>query len=372
MPIMSPSEDHSPSYFSSIQVLRGAAALLVVVYHLVDAERLYGEGHAWLIGMAQLGYAGVDVFFVISGFVMTTIAAGKYQSASNAGVFLARRAIRILPLYWFYTSVVVALLIFAPSAIGAMYHEKSIVASYLLWPQPSFPLLQVGWTLIYEAYFYILMALAISVLKESWVPIFLGVWAIALVSLQSLHASTPWEVVLANPMGWEFIAGGLIGIYWKRIPARFGQWCLPVGVAGFVGGAATLSHFGLYDQDALRRALIFGSSSALVVVGLIVREQRRVFKPHRLLRAVGDASYSIYLSHLFVVTAAAHVWGRSHLNTTGLEHVVFITATLALAVAIGIASFHWLEVPANKFLGGLLKNVGKPVARRDSAASSIH
>lgn len=340
------------------------AAVLVVVYHLVDAERLYGQGQALLSGIARLGYAGVDVFFVISGFVMTTIAAGQYRSIKNAGVFLARRAIRILPLYWFYTSAVVALLVLAPTAVGTMYHEKSVLASYLLWPQDSFPLLQVGWTLIYEAYFYILMALAISVLNERWVPIFLGAWAAALVSLQSVHVSTPWQAVLANPMGWEFIAGGLIGIYWKRVPARLGHWCLPVGVAGFVGGAATLSHLGLYDQDALRRALIFGSSSALVVVGLLVREQRRLFKPHRLLRAVGDASYSIYLSHLFVVTAAAHVWGRSHLNTTGLEHVVFITATLVLAIAVGTASFHWLESPASRIFGGLLKKVGNPVMHK--------
>lgn len=361
---MNPSEDHSPSYFSSIQVLRGVAALLVVVYHLVDAERLYGQGQDLLSGIARLGYAGVDVFFVISGFVMTTIAAGHYRSTKNAGVFLARRAIRIVPLYWLYTSVVVALLVLAPSALGAMYHEKSVLASYLLWPQASFPLLQVGWTLIYEAYFYILMALAISMLNERWVPIFLGVWALVLVSLQGFRVSTPWEAVLVNPMGWEFIAGGLVGIYWKRIPARLGQWCLPVGVTGFIGGAAALSHFGLYDQDALRRVLIFGSSSVLIVMGLIVREQLRVFKPHRLLRTIGDASYSIYLSHLFVVTAAAHVWGRSHLNTTGFEHVVFIAATMVLAVAVGVASFHWLESPTNKVLGSLLKKVGKPVMQR--------
>lgn len=105
-------------YFSTIQVLRG---------------------------IARLGFAGVDVFFVISGFVMTTI---RYNSVSNAGMFLYRRVARILPLYWLFTTVIVAILFVLPHAIDASYSGKSVMSSYLLWPQADLPLLQVGWTLI--------------------------------------------------------------------------------------------------------------------------------------------------------------------------------------------------------------------------------
>lgn len=344
----------APPYFSTIQVLRGVAAIFVVLFHLVDAERIYGHGATLLDGLPRLGFAGVDVFFVISGFVMVTIAASKFGSLANSGHFLLRRATRILPLYWVFTSLIVLILIVFPKAVDASYHTKSITASYLLWPQNGLPLLQVGWTLIYEAFFYLMMSVAIATIPRRFASMYLLLWAAAVGLLQLVPITTPWQAVVASPMTWEFIAGALIGLYWKRITPKLGRASFWLGVVGFVAGAAALDRLGLYGQDPLRRTLVFGSCSALIVLGLVLREHTGSAVPHRWLRTIGDASYSIYLSHLFVVTAAARAWGHSGFNHSAWEHVLFIVATLIAAVIAGIICFALIERPLVRASGMML------------------
>lgn len=332
------------TYFAGIQSLRGIAALLVVVYHLVDAEAIYGQGPKILDGIARFGYAGVDVFFVISGFVMATIAAQRFGSFEHAGSFLVRRALRILPLYWLYTTLIVALLLLVPHALSAEYHHKNIIASYLLLPQPEHPLLQVGWTLIYEAFFYLMMAVAIACLKPRLAPIFLAAWAFAVLLLQEASPARPWQQVVTSPMAWEFIAGGFIGLYWRFLPRRLALAVAALGAFAFVLAASVLSQRNLIDQDALRRTLVFGSCSVLIVLGLAAHD-RGLAHGTSLMRRIGDASYSIYLSHLFVVTVAARAWGASRLNTTIFEHTTFVLITLAASVCFGLISYRMIERP---------------------------
>ncbi len=165
-------------HFASIQMLRGIAALMVVIFHMVQAEVVHGAGDNLLNGtLANFGYAGVDLFFVISGFVMTTIASGSYQSPRNALRFLMRRAARILPLYYIFTALIVVLLVVRPSMVSERFQFADVVASFLLLPQRQHPLLQVGWTLTYEAFFYLVMAVAIATVKENRMPYFLVAWA---------------------------------------------------------------------------------------------------------------------------------------------------------------------------------------------------
>jgi peptidoglycan/LPS O-acetylase OafA/YrhL len=168
-----------PATFFSIQALRGIAALMVVLFHLRIVEGKYGQDGNLLGAMFAYADSGVDLFFMLSGFVMTSIAAGSYGSPRNAGDFLARRGWRVLPLYWFYTTLVVALMLLMPGMANSAYQDQSILASYLLWPQAQLPLLTVGWTLIHEAFFYLLMAVAIAFARERQLPWLLLGWAAA-------------------------------------------------------------------------------------------------------------------------------------------------------------------------------------------------
>src|SRR6185437_8974059 len=230
-----------PRYFATIQVLRGVAALLVVLFHLVDAERIYGRGPMLLDGIARLGFAGVDVFFVISGFVMVSVTQGLYGLPKNAALFLGRRVARIYPMYWLFTTVIVLMMLVMPHAVDPSFFAKSKLASYLLWPTGALPILQVGWTLTYEMFFYLVIAAGIAMLRERWVPLLLAGWAVAVLLAQSLTPTHPWQAVVTSPMAWEFIAGGLIAAYWRKLPAAAGRPVLWLGVAAFLLGAVVLS-----------------------------------------------------------------------------------------------------------------------------------
>ncbi len=355
------------AFFSSIQALRGVAAMLVVLYHLVDAERIYGRGPMLLGGVARFGFVGVDVFFVISGFVMMTIASDRFGRSGEAGDFLIRRAVRILPLYWLYTTAVVVLLLI-PHAVDASYHAKSVWASYLLWPQQAQPLLQVGWTLIYEAFFYLVVAGAIALVSAGSRVAFLACWATVLLCLQATEAYTPWFAVIRDPMGFEFIAGAFVSIFYSRLPVRAGSAALALGLLGAAVAVWCMNRVGLVDQDHLRRTLVFGSCAVLIVAGLTRRESAGMMGAHRWWHAIGDASYSIYLSHLFVVTLMARFWGRSGLNGSVMEHVGFILVVMAASVCVGLVSYRLIERPMVTWLG---QRLGRRKARPMLAQSAV-
>lgn len=347
----------TPRYFSTIQVLRGVAALMVVVFHLVDAERIYGHGPMLLDGVARLGFAGVDLFFVISGFVMASVTQGLYGSAKNATLFLARRIARIYPMYWLFTSVIVAMMFVMPHTMDATFFAKSKIASYLLWPRDPFPLLIVGWTLTYEMFFYLVMGMAIATIRERHLPLLFVTWAVVVLIAQQFAPPQRWLTVVTSPMAWEFIAGGLIGIYWRKVPAAAARSLLWIGVIGAMVSAVVLSRMNLVEQDAMRRTLVFGAAGALIVLGLVSREGVGQVTTHRALRAVGDASYSLYLSHLFVITLAARAWAHTgHTGTPG-EHAAFVITAVLLSTAVALVCYYMVERPVVRKLESFVRPV---------------
>lgn len=363
----------APRYFATIQVLRAVAALMVVVFHLVTAEQVYGQGPMLLDGIARLGFAGVDLFFVISGFVMVSVTQGLYGSAKNAAMFFARRIARIYPMYWLFTSVIVAIMLVMPHTVDATFFTKSKLASYLLWPREPFPLLQVGWTLTYEMFFYLVMTIAIATISERRLPLLLVMWAIAVLVAQRFTPTSPWQAVVTSPMAWEFIAGGLIGIYWRKVPGMAARSLVWVGALGLVAGAVLLSRMNLVEQDVMRRTLVFGAAGALLVLGLVSREGAGHVAPHRALRAVGDASYSLYLSHLFVITLLARVWARTGHTGTPAAHAVFIVTAVLLSTAVAMVCYVIVERPVVRKLESFVRPakregsdyaVGRPATER--------
>lgn len=333
--------------FLSLQSLRGIAALLVVLFHLRIVESKYGDGDPVLPSLLRFADGGVDLFFVISGFVMATVAAGKYESRANAARFLARRAWRVIPPYWFYTTVVVALMMFAPGMANGSYAGQSILASYLMWPHHQLPVLTVGWTLIHEMYFYLVMAIGIATLREDRLPLFLSVWAATVLIAQVLQngGGHPLPAMVFSPMTWEFIAGAGAGLFWNRLPPRAAVGCLSVGAAGFVSGLGVLDLLGVPAQQPLLRTLVFGTCSVLIVAGAAALEARGNLPTPRWLNRIGDSSYSLYLSHVFVISAAGRAWQMSSLNTTGGHHLAFLLATICACVAVGLVSWRVLERP---------------------------
>lgn len=315
----------------SIQYLRAVAALAVVVYHAVER----GGGHF------GTGAAGVDVFFVISGFIMALVGARPGQTPR---AFLQRRAERIAPLYWLVTLGVAFLALAAPALFPRMVVTAPHVLQSLFFVphisptgEPA-PLIVPGWTLNYEAFFYLLFALTL------FAPMRLRVWALSalLIGLVALGLLVPMESIVwrtyTSPLLLEFLLGVWLGHAWKAgwTAGRLGGLALmALGLAGFAVAAALQ-----LDVEPIR-LLAWGAPAFLLVAGAASLEQSSVVPRWRWLGLLGDASYSIYLVHGLAISAAARL-----LSPLGMDQgLILVAAALPASVAAGLGCYVLVEKP---------------------------
>jgi len=333
---------------------------MVVLFHLAGMEKEFGGGERLLPRLAGSGRAGVDLFFVVSGFIMVTVTAGAGRGLRSAGEFLYHRATRIYPVYWFYTAALIGLHTLIPAAFDpARWNSVSIPRSLLLLPQQGLPVLVVGWTMVHEIYFYLVFALFLFAPERSrlWL---LGTWLTALAALPALFpevaaaGAAPAFALITHPLTVEFIAGAAIGVLVRRglfLPGR----------TVFAAGALLLLifHAGLAPQDGAwpegwSRVLIFGLPSALLLYGAVSMEFAGGRLLPRALGTIGDASYSIYLVQIFPLLALGRAW--SWVRVPGLaDNAVALMLTGCAIVAAGLLSYHLLERPSLALARGIRK-----------------
>jgi len=330
----------------NIQALRGVAVLLVLARHLLVMEINYGGGNVWLPEILKAGDGGVDLFFVISGFIMVHISRGRFQRPGAFGSFLYRRAARIFPLYWVFSFVLLAVFFVAPAWVPAMQKgQVDLFASFLLLPQFVLPLLGPGWTLEHEVYFYLMFAVAL-LLPERWLSQFLLLWGLGVAAGYNIYSTNQALLgnatikMITNPLTIEFVLGACVALAirggWRR-----GDWlCL-------IGGALLLPVSLLWidplDVEGLR-FFSFGLPTLLIVYGAVSLESRSRFQFPRWLQAIGDASFSIYLSHILVVSALGHIW-RTIGQRALWDHALAILIMIAAALGCGLAIYRWIEQP---------------------------
>jgi peptidoglycan/LPS O-acetylase OafA/YrhL len=232
------------------------------------------------VGNAGYGAAGVDLFFVISGFIMANVARER-----TPGDFLRDRLWRIYPLWW------VAVL---PWLFMVPRGPTFILSSLTLWPiYPGgylVPVLKVGWTLSFELLFYLGMTLAIATRAAATLALY------ALLLLGALTTSIPLLHFVGSPMALEFLMGVMV--------ARFPRHTLlglliPIGVTLIAMASPGIGDVesSLAPSWALRRALEWGCPAALIVWGALSLEKLFERRSFAVPIAIGDASYSIYLFH---------------------------------------------------------------------------
>ena len=141
----------------SVQFLRAVAALGVVVFHLQPFEQQFLPGPTIAPRWFALGDIGVDLFFVISGFIIVE-STSNWFDRRHAGQFLWRRLTRIYPIYWFYNLLLLAMFWLQPSVLSANRQAPDLLASFLLTPPHGKTLLLISWTLMYEVEFYLIFA----------------------------------------------------------------------------------------------------------------------------------------------------------------------------------------------------------------------
>jgi exopolysaccharide production protein ExoZ len=352
----------------NIQALRAVAANGVLLSHLVIIELKYGHAGPVVPEAASFGAFGVDLFFVISGFVMATIA----RDASWRS-FLAGRARRIFPPYWFYTTLVLLVSLYAPAAVNRSFaHPPSIWRSYLLIPDRVDPLLAVGWTLIHEMYFYLCFAFMIflSGMTRLTLPYLLLMWTAAVLGLNAAFhrygINDPIAAVVAHPLTLEFIFGAVVGILIQRKTAVLAAPALMAGLAAFMlvllcGDTAPV----LITDRNWTRAILIGMPCALIVYGAVATEIRGVQAAPRWLATLGNASYSTYLSHVLVLSVAGRLFALMPEHTVAME-AAFAVLCIVAANAAGLLSCYLLECrsPATgarlRRPGGLVRAPAKP------------
>jgi exopolysaccharide production protein ExoZ len=325
--------------FRSIQYLRGLAALAVVTFHAFQWTQVVGATPRDF----PTGAAGVDVFFVISGFVMWT---STDETAPGPLAFLWRRAVRILPPYWLFTGLTLA----GALAWPALFPDTratlgNAVLSLLLIPHfdpagDAFPLLKPGWTLIYEAAFYLIFAVGLLLAGRARL-IFLAI-ALTLVAAAGVLSNAA-SVLLANPLMLEFLAGVVLAVLWRA--GRLGHarrgWVM-VGVA--LVEFAILEALDYRDYDW--RPLVWGVPATLLVAGAVDAEAAGARWNVAPLKLLGDASFSIYLCHPLVLDLLAHLAGVG-------RAWVFIPEGVLASVACGLVARQLIEKPTLRWLGGV-------------------
>ena len=335
--------------FRLIQILRAFAAILVVTHHatIMLAQRNHMAIANWIEGAS-----GVDLFFVISGFVMTVSAAPLRSAVHSARTFLARRLERVVPMYWIVTTIKLVVLLSVPSlglnAIGSPGH---VLASYLFFPslnpQGLFePVVIVGWTLNFEMAFYLLFAVALALrAKPVWVltPLLLG---IAL--LPQLHGfvGPVWLSFFENTMLFEFLFGVLLALalpYVRRLPWLAGALLLLAGAGPLLlWREANFTYW---------RGLCWGVPALAMVAGAISLEGRWGSRSPRWALALGDASYSIYLVHTFALPAAGLLL-RGLRMAWPADVIVAMVLAVALSTAAGLLSYQLVERPITAWFKG--------------------
>lgn len=304
----------------NVQYLRGAAALGVVVYHAgLTAGVPLGPG-AW----------GVDIFFVISGFLMVLITG----QASRPWPFLRDRLIRIAPLYWIATCASFAL--YGRVSTGGQSPIDDLVASFAFIPLGEsgdapwfFPVLNVGWTLNFEMLFYLVFAGSLF-FPRRWqlaalTSLFLG---LALIRETHLGGALPWQF-WGHPIIFEFLAGAALGTGWA-VGARRGLCIALCGTSFGALAALALSDYPLLAFSAL-------SATAILVLAVLLERARM---PLRLPLLLGDASYSIYLWHYLGIGAAAMM-----VPGVSLPPVALVSLYVGVGVTSGLAAHFLLERP---------------------------
>jgi len=338
-----------PSKLHSIQAARGIAALLVVVHHIsLRFEQRVAEAN-FLGVFDRFGFAGVDLFFVISGLIMVVTCHRHFGCGPAMLPFLWRRATRIYPLYWIFTIAQLSIILMIPSVTDRIITAGNIAASFLLLPQSVYPILAPGWTLVYEMFFYLVFSLLFFIPKRLSIHL-LVTWGLVTVGLYLLQTTDGLSdttdllqlPLYASPMTLEFLAGCMIGYLYIRQIKRFAVISLAIGTVWFLGGWVLVE--ALTDASAefgLTRVIVFGTGSTLILYGLVTLQQNAF---HRWLVAIGDASYSLYLSHLLVIGAFAMVWSRLHLQGIAIQ-ALFEVVMLATSVGFSIFTYRNVEVP---------------------------
>jgi len=315
------------------------AASLVVLHHAIKE----------FSGATAFGEFGVDIFFIISGFIISHITQDNHEQ------FFSRRLIRIVPLYWMFTGAIALIAYLAPHLLVSVKWDVSHAMASLVfspWWMESLefePLLPMGWTLNYEIWFYVLFSVAmrITFLHREAMCALLIVGIYVLTNLLPLDRTASLSFY-ANSIVLEFIVGMALAMLYRNKKAFFDR------VPGVVLLFGVVTAFGMFYYTTyisnlnVPRSVYFGVPAGVCVVACLCIEASFKQLRYWVISAVlagGEISYPLYLLHMFVVAALSRVVLVSPVNV-----VVGFLLALLLSSGVAYVASHYVDKPVRRIL----------------------
>lgn len=345
----------------TLQYLRGIAVVVVVIHH----SMLLPAAHFFPPRLAEFC---VDVFFVISGFIMwfTTI-----DGKRGPGAFWQARLVRVVPLYWIYTTLYILIALAVPSVLNSgtlvPYH---LIASYLFIPAEhptaggAAPILSLGWTMNYEMFFYFFFGLFLFIRNARVrLPLMIAFFLCFIVAGLVLQPTGAISRTYTDLIMIDFIVGVAFAVWFEKLIAmpRALAWALIAFAVGWLTVVHSL-------PQLPERFFAHSIPAAVGVAGVLMLETAARKRPNAFLLLLGDASYSIYLAHPFALRA----WFIAFTLVVGVETqtkaVVCVVTTAIAGVLGGLISWFVLEKPMLAAIWGLIRRRRR---RRETAAPAI-
>ena len=312
----------------ALQYLRAVAALAVVYSHSVIQIENYEQY------LVDAGSFGVDIFFVISGFIMIYIA----KPDDTPIAFFANRIRRVVPLYWFFTFLMAIILFAMPSAFKAtVFQWDSFLLSLgfiphwsVAYPGYVWPIVAPGWSLIFEMYFYLVFAISLLLAARYRVLfISLVITAVFIIGTQQHDGQSAAAQFFAQSMVFEFLFGMFLAVAWKQ------GFRLPSSTAWFLLVFAVCL---LFLSLPVPRIIEFGVPSLLIVMAcLFIR-----VKQYDWAVLLGDASYALYLSHIFTLGVLRKVLAPL-LGEGPTAAVLFVTISLVVCIIVSVFIHRYVD-----------------------------
>jgi len=304
----------------ALQALRAAAATAVVLCHAGIGLNYWTNTRIEWINVAA---AGVDLFFVISGFIITFVAWDSFGRAESIAPFVARRFIRIGLLYWLVTTVYV---------LANSYPASRVIASYFLLPMSERYVIPIAWTLVYELMFYLLFAACLILPRAP------GLIAVIAALIAITLSPVPFY---SHPMILEFALGIAIAVAYKK-----GFRLHPaVAVVLIAAGLATFLAIGTYAEHSLVK---WGIPAGMIVAGAMLAPNVPANRFWCAIALVGDASYALYLTHLPITHFMGNMARLTAIDFAASPVLtgVYFAVSAAVAIAVALLVFRFIEAPA--------------------------
>jgi exopolysaccharide production protein ExoZ len=325
----------------SLQALRGIACLAVIAFHLPGFEDLTWPHRHLMTWARPFGWAGVDLFFVLSGFIITWTQFKHIGQRAAVGSYLARRLWRIYPLYWVILSgaVLTSYLLFGYSlalhgGVAALAHQV------FLWPWDLGMIhVPVAWSLTFEVMFYLLFTVFIVAPRRWFVPL-LFTWTALVLAKPIVLPDVGAYWLPFTSLTFEFLVGCWTALACRSFTRGAGRSVVAGGL-GIVIGLVILN-LGL-GGDSPWRGIVLGPPAGLIVYALTTWDRAGAIRPPGWLCRIGDASYSIYLTHWTVATLVLFLTQRwPH---TLLGHIAWLALVVGATLGFGYLCYLGVERP---------------------------